>query len=89
MRKLKPAGIFSITLFIALFSLMNFVLACDESEMQSMMTGNVAGSSMDNVSFSGSLGLLGLIKEILIVIVLALLAIWLIRQISKNKRRKN
>ena len=74
---------FGISLF--LFSLnFSLVSACDESEMQTMMTGNVIGDGASNIISSNNLGILSLIKELLIIIVFILLVIFLIKQINKK-----
>jgi len=70
-------------MFVNLVSIFGFglVAACDEGEMQTMMTGNVIGGNLNN---NINLGVLSLIKELLIVVVLLLLIIYLIKLIGKK-----
>ncbi len=75
--------IFGISLFV-LFSLSSsLVSACDENEMQNIVTG----SAIDNID-GINLGIILLVKELLIVVTLILLTIFLIKQIARNKQSK-
>ncbi len=76
--RMKRISLILFGILIVLFSLVS-VSACDEAEMKSMMTGEVAGHT-DNLVFNSSLGILSLIRELLIIVVLVLLIIFLIKK---------
>lgn len=78
--------IWFIGLLVGLVSLVNLIAvvsACDEAEMQTMMTGSIIGSNLSN-----NFGILLWIKEPLIIIVLVLLAIYLIKLIGRKEKEK-